>query len=80
MSDDTQAARAAFEAWAKPKLAIATYGDDTTYISYETRSAWSAWIACWDASRSIPAAAALLRAPGWTVEEPGSRDDPEWWN
>jgi hypothetical protein len=66
MSSDDTAARAEFEAWWQTAFGVS-----------ESRGVCLlAWLACWNSSRSIPAAAALLREAGWRVEEPDSEDKP----
>lgn len=70
MTDDTEA-REAFEAWIShpdsPFWGILTKDNEGRYLEDDTHVAWVGWKA---ASRSLSAAAALLRANGYVVEEP----------
>ena len=71
--DPDREAREAFEKWNDEALEFlglerhSHYRSD--YAEAKTRLAWHAFLAAWNA-RSLTAAAALLRAAGWTVEEP----------
>jgi len=66
--DDTEAAREAFEVWFEAH----NHGEfDLIHVKQVMFNTWLA------ASRSIPAAAALLREAGWTVEEPDELGVPK---
>ena len=69
MSDDDTAAREAFKAWVRDRWSNFMWRYKYQQRQAETEANFVAGYLA--ASRSIPAAAALLREAGWTVVMPG---------